>query len=66
MYNFLLLGGDSRQLYLNQILTKNGFQTTLHNSSEDSSFSMEEAIKKQQCHTLPHPIYQGQNQPGFR
>ncbi len=45
MYNFLLLGGDSRQLYLNQILTKNGFQTALHNSSEDSSFSMEEAIK---------------------
>ncbi len=56
MYNFLLLGGDSRQLYLNQILTKNGFQTTLHNSSEDSSFSMEEAIKNSNVILCPIPF----------
>ena len=56
MYNFLILGGDSRQLYLNQILIKNGFQTTLHYSNEDSSFSMEEAMKNSNVILCPIPF----------
>ncbi len=56
MHNFLLLGGDSRQLYLNQILIKNGFQTTFHYSSGDSSFSMEEALKNSDAILCPIPF----------
>ncbi len=56
MYNFLLLGGDSRQLYLNQMLIENGFPTTLHYSSEDPSFSMEEAIKNNNVILCPIPF----------
>ncbi|WP_024292347.1 dipicolinate synthase subunit DpsA [Lacrimispora indolis] len=56
MHNFLLLGGDSRQLYLNHMLIKNGFQTTFHYSSEDPSFSMEEAIKNNNVILCPIPF----------
>lgn len=56
MHNFLLLGGDSRQLYLNQMLNKNGFQTTLHHSSGDPLFSMDEAIKNSDVILCPIPF----------
>ncbi len=56
MHNFLLLGGDSRQLYLNKMLNQNGFQTTLHQNGEDPSFSMEEAIKNNDVILCPIPF----------
>lgn len=56
MHNFLLLGGDLRQLYLSQILTKNGFQATLHYDNQDSSFSLEEAIKNNDIIVGPIPF----------
>ncbi len=54
MHNVLLLGGDSRQIFLSRILAENGFKTTIHHNHEDSSFSMEEAIKNH--HTILCPI----------
>lgn len=57
MHSFLLLGGDTRQLYLSRILTKNGFQATIHyDTTEDSSFSMEEAIKNNNIILFPIPF----------
>lgn len=56
MHNFLLLGGDSRQLYLSRILARNGFNATLHYDGEDSSFSMEEAIKSNHIILCPIPF----------
>jgi dipicolinate synthase subunit A len=56
MYNFLLLGGDSRQLSLSRILAQNGFPVTLHYDMEDSLFSIEEAIKSNQIILCPIPL----------
>lgn len=56
MHSFLLLGGDTRQLYLSRILTKNGFQATIHYDTEDSSFSMEEAVKSNNIILFPIPF----------
>ena len=55
MHNFLLLGGDSRQLYLSRILAQNGFNVTVH-YDKDSSFSMEEAIKNNDVLLCPIPF----------
>ncbi|MFT4105566.1 MAG: dipicolinate synthase subunit DpsA [Lacrimispora sp.] len=56
MHKFLLLGGDSRQVFLSRILAGNGFKTTIHYDSEDSSFSMEEAIKSHSIILFPIPF----------
>ncbi|MEY8354546.1 dipicolinate synthase subunit DpsA [Lachnospiraceae bacterium 54-53] len=56
MFNFLLLGGDSRQLYLSRILAGNGFRTAIHYDREDSPFSMEEAIQNNQIILCPIPF----------
>ncbi len=56
MHNFLLLGGDSRQVFLSRILAGNGFKTTIHYDSNDSSFSMEEAIKSHNIILCPIPF----------
>lgn len=56
MHNVLLLGGDSRQLYLSRILSRNGFSATIHYDREDSSFSMEEAIKNSHIILCPIPF----------
>lgn len=56
MYNFLLLGGDSRQLYLSRILTDHGFPVTVHYDMEDPLFSIEEAIKSNQIILCPIPF----------
>lgn len=56
MYNFLLLGGDKRQLYLSQIIAKNGFHTTIHYDNSDSSFSLEKAIKNNHFILFPIPF----------
>lgn len=55
MHNFLILGGDLRQLYLSRILTQNGFQTAVH-YDKSSSFSMEEAIKSSSILLCPIPF----------
>lgn len=56
MYNFLLLGGDSRQLYLSRLLTSHGFSVTVHYDMEDPLFSIEEAIKSNQIILCPIPF----------
>lgn len=54
MHKFLLLGGDSRQLYLSRILTENGFFTVLHSDGDDSDFSLKEAMET--CNIILCPI----------
>ncbi len=56
MHKFLLLGGDSRQLYLSRILTENGSEAILHCDNEDSPFSMEESIKNSNIILCPIPF----------
>lgn len=56
MHNFLLLGGDLRQLYLSRILTQNGFSVTVHYDKEDSSFSIDKAIKSSKIILCPIPF----------
>lgn len=55
MHNFLVLGGDLRQLYLSRILVKNGFQTTVH-YGKTSSFSAENAVKSSNILLCPIPF----------
>nr|WP_314462917.1 dipicolinate synthase subunit DpsA [uncultured Clostridium sp.] len=54
MHKFLLLGGDSRQLYLSRILTENGFFTVLHSDGDDPGFSLKEAMES--CNIILCPI----------
>ncbi|WP_394524507.1 dipicolinate synthase subunit DpsA [Lacrimispora sp. JR3] len=56
MYNFLLLGGDSRQLYLSRFLTGHGFPVTVHYDMEDPLFSIDQAIKTNQVILGPIPF----------
>ncbi|MDK2965722.1 MULTISPECIES: dipicolinate synthase subunit DpsA [Lacrimispora] len=54
MYKFLLLGGDSRQLYLSRILSENGFFNVLHSGGDDPDFSLKEAMEN--CNIILCPI----------
>lgn len=54
MHKFLLLGGDARQLYLNRILTENGFLTILHTDGAKLDFSWKEAMET--CDVILCPI----------
>lgn len=56
MHNFLLLGGDSRQLYLNRILDKNGFSSTLHFDKNEGLFSIKEAVETNDVLLCPIPF----------
>ncbi|MDW2797747.1 dipicolinate synthase subunit DpsA [Clostridium boliviensis] len=54
MHKFLLLGGDSRQLYLSRILSENGFFNVLHSGGDDPDFSLKEAMEN--CDIILCPI----------
>lgn len=54
MHKFLLLGGDSRQLYLSRILSENGFFNVLHSGGDDPDFSLKEAMEN--CNIILCPI----------
>ncbi|WP_124067354.1 dipicolinate synthase subunit DpsA [Clostridium sp. E02] len=56
MVNFLLLGGDERQLYLSRILKQNGYTTTLHYDQEEPDFSLEKAIADSSVIVCPVPF----------
>lgn len=56
MHNFLLLGGDLRQLYLSRILTEHGFEVISHYDHGDSSFSMKKAFKSSSVILCPIPF----------
>lgn len=56
MYNFLILGGDSRQLYLYQIMKKLGYSAVISGCHEGISFSLEKSMESSNILLCPVPF----------
>lgn len=56
MYKFLILGGDLRQLYLSQLLEKDGYHVTHYYEDHPDLFSLQEAIEDSNIVLCPIPF----------